>query len=46
MKIMSNYLKGIYLFQCENDSMEENIINLFKDNLGELPISQNLLIIN
>ena len=46
MKIISNDLKGIYLFNCENRSMEEYIINLFMNYLSELPISQNVLISN
>jgi len=46
MKIISNDLKGIYLYKCENISMEEYIINLFLDKLTELPISQNVLITN
>ena len=46
MKIKSNDLKGIFFHKCENISMEEYIINLFLDKLGELPISQNILIIN
>ena len=46
MEINSKDLKGIYLLECNNNSMEENVIKLFLDNLGELPISQNLLIAN
>ena len=46
MKITTDNLKGIYLYKCENNSMEEYIINLFWDKLAELPISQNILIIN
>ncbi len=33
MKITSKNLKGIYLFECDNNSMDELIINLFLDNL-------------
>lgn len=39
MKIKSNDLKGIFLHKYENIKMEEYIINLFLDKLGELPIS-------
>jgi len=39
MKITSKNLKGIYLLECDNNSMDELIINLFLDNLGKLPIS-------
>ena len=46
MKITSKNLKGIYLLECDNNSMDELIINLFLDNLGKLPISQNLLFAN
>ena len=40
-----NY-KGIYLHECENNSMEKFILNLYWDKLGELPIAQNILIAN
>ena len=46
MKITSNDLKGIYLYKCEDNSMEKYIINLFCDKLAELPIAQNVLITN
>ena len=46
MKITSEGYKGIYLYKCENNSMEEYIINLFWDKLAELPIAQNVLIAN
>ena len=42
----SEGLKGIYLYGCENNSMEEYIINLFLDKLKILPIAQNVLITN
>ena len=38
--------KGIYLHQCENNSMEEFILNLFWDKLNKLPIAQNVMITN
>ena len=37
-------LKGIYIEKCENLSMEEYIIYLFHENIGKLPIAQNILI--
>ena len=46
MKIISEDFKGIYLLKCENNSMEKYIINLFWYNIGDLPISQNVLITN
>ena len=36
--------KGIYLYECTNNSMEEFIINLFWEKINELPIAQNVLI--
>ena len=36
--------KGISLQECQNESIEEYILSLFKDNLGKLPIAQNILI--
>ena len=45
MKVISNH-KGIRLFACETYSMEEHIINLFWDEIGQLPIAQNVLITN
>ena len=44
--IYNNKCKGIYLHECENNSMERHIINLYWDKLGELPIEQNILITN
>ena len=41
-----NKYKGIYLQKCENSSMEEFILYLFMDKLGQLPISQNILFCN
>ena len=46
MKIISKGFKGIYLLECETNSMEEDIINLFWENIKELPIAQNVLITN
>ena len=41
-----NRYKGIYLQKCENSSMEEFILYLFMDKLGQLPIAQNILFCN
>ena len=46
MKIRGENYKGIYLYECTNNSKEEFIINLFWDKTTELPIAQNLLITN
>ena len=46
MKIRDNNFKGIYLYECKNNSMEEFIINLFYDKLLKLPSAQNVLITN
>ena len=48
MRIISTkkIYKGIYLHGCENNSMEEFIVNLFWDKTNELPIAQNVLITN
>ena len=47
MRIISNKTyKGIYLYECENNSMEEFIINLSWDKINKLPIAQNVLITN
>lgn len=45
MKTISNH-KGIHLVACETYSMEEHIIYLFLDEIGQLPIAQNVLITN
>ena len=36
--------KGIYLHKCENESMEEFILNIYWDKMNKLPIAQNVLI--
>ena len=36
--------KGFYLFKCEKESMEEFILKINLDKMGQLPIAQNLLI--
>ena len=39
-------LKGIYFFKSESESMEEDILQIFLDKIGCLPIAQNILITN
>lgn len=46
MKIICKGYKGIYLYECGNNSKEECIITLFWDKIKELPIAQNVLITN
>ena len=47
MKIISeNIDKGIYLHECEENSKEKFILNLFWDKTIQLPIAQNILITN
>ena len=47
MKIIPvNKYKGIYSYECENNTMEKCIINLFIDIIYGLPIAQNVLITN
>ena len=41
-----NKYKGIYLHKCENESMEEFILDIFWNKIGKLPIAQNILISN
>ena len=41
-----NKYKGIYLYICENESMEEFILNIYMEKIGKLPIAQNVLIIS
>ena len=36
--------KGIYWYKCQDISMEEFILKLFRDKLDKLPIAQNILI--
>jgi hypothetical protein len=38
--------KGIDLYECENNSMEKSILNIFWEKLVILPIAQNILIAN
>ena len=42
----NNNCKGIYLHECENNSMKKYILNLYWDKIGKLPIAQNILIVN
>ena len=41
-----NRYKGIYIYKCENESKEEFILNAFWNNIGQLPIAQNILIMS
>ena len=36
--------RGIFIFKCDNISMEEYILYLFQEKLDKLPIAQNILI--
>ena len=36
--------KGIYLHKCENESMEEFIVNIYLEKMNQLPLAQNVLI--
>jgi len=38
--------KGIYIYESKSDSMEEDILQIFLDTIGRLPIAQNILITN
>ena len=42
----NNIFKGIYLYESESESMEIDILNIFIENSGNLPIAQNILISN
>ena len=44
IKDNGNKYNGIYLHNCENESMEEFILNIFLDKMNQLPIAQNVLI--
>ena len=46
MKLLNSKDKGIYLYECENISKEELILNLFLKKINQLPIAQNILITN
>ena len=37
-------LKGLYTYISELDSMEEDILQIFLDKIGKIPIAQNILI--
>ena len=41
-----NPLKGIYKYFSESSSMEEDILQIFLDKVGKIPIAQNILINN
>ena len=39
-------LNGIYFYKSISESMEEDILQIFLDKIGKLPIAQNILITN
>ena len=39
-----NDLKGLYTYFSESDSMEDDILQIFLDKIGKIPIAQNILI--
>ena len=39
-------LKGIYIYKSKSESMEEDILQIFLDKIGRLPIAQNVLLTN
>jgi hypothetical protein len=43
MKLISNWISRIYLYEWKNISNEEYIINLFMDKITKLSIAQNVL---
>ena len=45
IKGINNY-KGIYLHKCIDESMEEFVIKIYIDKLGQLPMAQNILFCN
>ena len=46
MAINTKGNKGIYLYECKNNSKEKYILDLFWEKITELPIAQNVLITN
>ena len=44
--IQAKTYKGIYSYECTNNSIEEFIVRLFLDKTNELPIAQNILFAN
>lgn len=38
--------KGIYIYESDSESMEEDILQIFLDKIGRLPVAQNILITN
>ena len=40
----NNNLKGIFTYFSKSDSLEEDILQIFLDKLGKIPIAQNILI--
>ena len=46
ISIKENDLKGIYTYFSRADSLEEDILQIFLDKVGKIPIAQNILIIS
>ena len=44
ISIKENDLKGIYTYFSKADSLEEDILQIFLDKVGKIPIAQNILI--
>ena len=44
ISIKENDLKGIYTYFSRADSLEEDILQIFLDKVGKIPIAQNILI--
>ena len=42
----NNILKGIYKYESKSISTEEDILHIFLDKIGKMPIAQNILTIN
>ena len=42
----NNKLKGLYIYESQSNSMEEDILQIFLDKIGKIPIAQNILISN
>ena len=46
ISIKENDLKGIYTYFSRADSLEEDILQIFLDKVGKIPVAQNILIIS
>ena len=42
----NNKLKGLYIYESQSDSMEEDILQIFLNKIGTIPLAQNILISN